>query len=75
MITNSSNHLLTLRIDKSPGPDNIHPRVLRESAHVIDADFAILFNKCLKERATPTNWRTATISYLQERKQARPFQL
>ena len=40
-----NDQLNILRINKSPGPDNIHPRVLHESAHVIDVAFAILFNK------------------------------
>ena len=37
-------HQLTiLRIDKSVGPDNLHPRVLHEAAPVIDNALSILF--------------------------------
>ena len=51
-----------LRIDKSAGPDNLHPRVLHETAHVIDTALSILFNKCLTEGVTPRSWKTATVS-------------
>ena len=71
---NDVNHQLNILIDKSPGPDNIHPRVLPKSPHVIDSAFTLLFHKCLKEGVTPTNWCN-NLTYLQEGKQAIPFQL
>jgi len=35
--------------DKSPGPDNIHPKVLKECADQLSRPLTILFRKSLKE--------------------------
>ena len=33
-----------LKIDKSPGPDNIHPRILRELSNILSEPLSIIYN-------------------------------
>ena len=54
--------LSTLKVDKSPGPDGVHPRVLREAADELAAPLTQLFNKSLKEGRLPQIWRDATVT-------------
>lgn len=51
VITESSvrDVLMKLHTDKSPGPDGIHPRVLKECANEISGALAILFQTSLSE--------------------------
>ena len=39
--------LMNLNVNKSPGPDGLHPRVLRELASVLSYPLKILFDKML----------------------------
>ena len=39
--------LKKLKIDKSPGPDKIHPRILKELAETISKPLTIIFNQSL----------------------------
>ena len=65
-----------LRIDKSAGPDNLHPRVLHEAAPVIDNALSILFSKCLTEGVTPKRLRDCNcLTNIQEWKQTRSCKL
>jgi hypothetical protein len=43
--------LQNLKIDKSPGPDSLHPRLLR-----------IIFNQSLTLKTVPKEWKNAQIS-------------
>ena len=54
--------LKKLKIDKSPGPDKIHPRVLKEIADAIAIPFRIIFELSLKDKEVPKNWKEAQIS-------------
>ena len=54
--------LQKLKIGKSPGPDGIHPRVLKELSAVISLPLTILFNASLELGKLPDEWRTANIS-------------
>ena len=47
---------------KSAGPDEIHPRILKETASAIAPALTILYNKQLKHHEIPEDWRTATIT-------------
>jgi len=52
--------LLKLRPDKSPGPDNMHPMLLRETAQNIVEPLTLIFQKSVKEGRVPDDWKRAT---------------
>ncbi|CAH1277366.1 Hypp9585 [Branchiostoma lanceolatum] len=54
--------LEALNPNKSAGPDNIHPRILRELAGELAYPLAILFNKSLKSAKLPEEWKVAHIT-------------
>jgi len=56
--------LTKLKVDKSPGPDNIHPMVLREAATEVVEPLTMigLFRKSLSQGELPEDWRKANIS-------------
>ena len=54
--------LKNLKLNKSPGPDAIHPRVLRELAAVIKAPLNIIFNKSMATGQIPETWKMAHIT-------------
>ena len=45
----------------SMGPDEIHPRILKESADVLSVPYASLFQMCLDEGVFPPQWKNATV--------------
>ena len=47
---------------KSPGPDNIHPRILKELADELAIPLQIVFQESLHEGEIPDDWREASIS-------------
>ena len=51
-----------LKINKSVGPDGIHPRLLIELCDIISAPLAMLMNKTLEEGRIPGDWSNAFIS-------------
>ncbi|KAI8504383.1 hypothetical protein Bbelb_175010 [Branchiostoma belcheri] len=51
-----------LRIDKSPGNDGIHPRVLKEAAHELAKPLTIIFNSSIKSGKLPDQWREACVT-------------
>ena len=51
-----------LKIDKSPGPDKIHPRILKELASTVSRPLAILFNQSIKQKTVPKSWKEAQIT-------------
>lgn len=54
--------LLKLKPDKSPGPDNIHPMFLRETAYNIALPLTLIFRKSLDEGVLPEEWKCANIT-------------
>ena len=48
--------LLKLKPDSSPGPDGLHPRILRETATVMAEHWARLFRHSLASATLPTDW-------------------
>ena len=50
--------LKNLRVDKSPGPDYIHPRVLKECA----SPLTFLFQTSLSEEKLPQQWKEADVT-------------
>jgi hypothetical protein len=54
--------LNSLKIDKSPGPDELHPRLLKELAKSLTKPLCIIFNQSLRLKMTPKQWKKVTIS-------------
>ena len=53
--------LRNLKVDKSMGPDNIHPRVLKEAASPLARPLTILFQKSIDSGRVPEDWKKAHI--------------
>ena len=53
--------LAELKPTSSPGPDSIHPRLLRESASILAGPMSELFRKSIDEAMLPTDWKTGEI--------------
>ena len=54
--------LKKLRVDKSPGIDGLHPRILKELADVIDSPLATIFQQSMDEGKLPSIWKHAQIT-------------
>jgi hypothetical protein len=51
-----------LKIDKSPGPDNIHPRILsRELSNILSEPLSIIYNNSFTSSVCPDEWRCANV--------------
>ena len=48
-----------LKPDKSPGPDGLHPAMLKRMAGVLCAPLATLFNLSLETGHLPEDWKCA----------------
>ena len=51
-----------LNVTKSPGPDNIHPRVLKELAACLAKPLLIIFKTSLRTGRLPREWKLAKVS-------------
>ena len=56
--------LLQLDCLKSMGPDEIHPRVLRELAEVIAELLSIIYQRSLLTAEVPKDWRLASVTLI-----------
>jgi len=54
--------LSRLKPDKSPGPDNMHPMLLRETAHCITQPLTWILQKSVEEGILPDDWKRANIT-------------
>ena len=54
--------LKKLKVNKSPGPDYIHPKVLNSTADSLKLPLSIIFNTSLQTRSLPNEWKHANIS-------------
>ena len=54
--------LKKLKINKSPGPDTIHPRVIHEIAESVSTPLAIIFSTSIRNKTLPEEWKQANIS-------------
>ena len=50
------------RVDKSSGPDQIHPRVLQKSADILATPLFIMFRASLERGEVPKQWKVATMT-------------
>ena len=57
-----STKLHELNINKSPGPDNMHPKVVKELASVLVHPLFVIFNLSVKLGKIPSAWKLATIT-------------
>jgi hypothetical protein len=48
--------------NKSPGPDELHPRLLKTLAKSLTKPSCIIFNQSLRLKMTPKQWKKVTIS-------------
>ena len=53
--------LSNLKTSKSPGPDGVHPRLLKELSRELSQQLLILFNKTLNEGNIPDIWKKAEV--------------
>ena len=53
--------LNSLKINKSPGPDGLHPRILKELSSEISRPLALLFNKTMYSGMIPSSWKVAEV--------------
>lgn len=53
--------LLKLDPGKSPGPDSIYPRLLRECALELAAPLKLLFSRSMSEGYVPSGWKRANV--------------
>ena len=54
--------LAKLKINKSPGPDQLHPRILYETRDVITYPLFLIFNKSLETGRLPQDWKLAEVT-------------
>lgn len=47
---------------KTPGPDQIHPRILKECANELAPSLCVLFNRSLSTGKLPLDWKSANIT-------------
>ena len=59
--------LKELNPGKSKGPDNIHPRVLKELHTQLAKPFKKLFQKCLQTGEIPADWRKAHVTAIHKK--------
>ena len=55
------NILNKLDVSKSPGPDNLHPKLLKETSSQIALPLKIIFEKTLSLGKLPTQWKQAEV--------------
>ena len=53
--------LMGLKADKSPEPDGLHPRVLKEVAPEIVDALMIIFQCSIDSGSVPVDWRVANV--------------
>uniref|UniRef100_A0A4W3J3J8 Reverse transcriptase domain-containing protein n=1 Tax=Callorhinchus milii TaxID=7868 RepID=A0A4W3J3J8_CALMI len=53
-----------LKTDKSPGPDGLHPRVLKEVATEIVDGMSIIFQTSVDTGKVPNDWKIANVTPL-----------
>ena len=51
-----------VKTNKTPGPDKISPRILKEAKKELVKPLSILFNKSLSTRKVPDDWKLANVT-------------
>lgn len=53
--------LCMLTVSKSPGPDNMHPHLLKNCADLLAFPLTYIFQRSFQDSCLPDDWRTATV--------------
>ncbi len=53
-----------VKVSKSPGPDGIHPKVLRETEEELLKPLTTVFKQSLREGKLPKDWKLGNITAL-----------
>ncbi|CAH8521645.1 unnamed protein product [Schistosoma intercalatum] len=64
--------LSTSDMEKTTGPDELQPKILRQIAQYIAASLTVIFNMSLGQGVLPTNWKDAIVTQIHK---TRPRQL
>ena len=59
--------LFKLKVDKSPGSDMIHPRILKEISAEVTGALKILFEMSLSNCTLPEDWKSSIISVIHKK--------
>ena len=54
--------ILRLNLNKSCGPDNVHPKMLIELVDILAGPLSLLLNKTIEEGDIPADWKLAWVS-------------
>lgn len=63
-----TNHLRTLNQNKSPGPDQISPHIVKQSAIELSISLCNLFNKSFYLGILPIDWKTVNITPIHKKR-------
>ncbi len=58
------NALNNMKTNKSPGPDDIYPKILKERKNETVGGLTSLFNKSLSQGLGPADWKTANVTQI-----------
>ena len=61
-IADIENKLIKLKLDKAPGADDLHPRILFELRSVIPYPLKLIFETSLKSGKLPEIWKTGIVT-------------
>ena len=54
--------LKSLKPTSAPGPDGIHPRLLKECANELGQPLSIIFNRSMEEGILPDDWKKTNVT-------------
>ena len=57
-----------IKISKSPGPDSVHPRVLKELRDELVTPLSTIFETSINSGELPNAWKLANITALYKKK-------